>query len=68
MDLIVFIGALIVAFLVFTWLVNVMRATVSAAITVAIVVLILQIFFGVNHTAILNALSDMWNAILNAFQ
>jgi len=47
MDLIVFIAALIVAWLVFTALIRVVKTTLSTALTVAAIVLILQLGLGV---------------------
>ncbi|AFZ30303.1 hypothetical protein Glo7428_1747 [Gloeocapsa sp. PCC 7428] len=46
-DLIVLIAALVVAWLVFTALMRVVKTTLSTALTVAAIVLILQIGFGV---------------------
>ncbi|OKH27872.1 hypothetical protein NIES1031_07970 [Chroogloeocystis siderophila 5.2 s.c.1] len=46
-DLIVLIAALVVAWLVFTALIRVVKTTLSTALTVAAIVLILQIGFGV---------------------
>ena len=46
-DLIIWIGALIVAGLVLTWLLKVVKATITTAISVAIIVLILQLVFGI---------------------
>jgi succinate-acetate transporter protein len=68
MDLIVFLGALLIAFLVFTWLLRVARATFSVAITIALVVLVLQLLFGVSGASLLNVLGDIWNWILNLFR
>ncbi len=46
-DLIILIAALIVAWLVFTALIRVVKTTLSTALTIAAIVLILQIGFGV---------------------
>ncbi|MBE9228420.1 hypothetical protein IQ264_23650 [Phormidium sp. LEGE 05292] len=46
-ELIVLIAALIVTFLVFTWLIKVVKATIQTALTIALLVLILQIVFGI---------------------
>lgn len=46
-ELIVLIAALIVTFLVFTWLIKVAKATIQTALTIALLVLILQIVFGI---------------------
>ena len=47
LNLIIWIGALIVTFLVFTWLIKIVKATISTAISIAIIVLILQLLFGI---------------------
>ena len=46
-QLVLLIAALAVAWLVFTWLVNVVKTTVKTAIIVAAIVLVLQIVFGI---------------------
>ncbi|MFB2897289.1 hypothetical protein ACE1CI_30605 [Aerosakkonemataceae cyanobacterium BLCC-F50] len=51
-ELIVLIAALIVTFLVFTWLIKVVKATVQTALTIALLVLILQIVFGIGPNQI----------------
>lgn len=47
LELIISVAALIVAGLVFTWLLKVVKATLSTAISIAIIVLILQLAFGI---------------------
>jgi type IV secretory pathway TrbL component len=47
MELAIVIGAILVSFLVFTWLIKVVQATLKTAITVAIILLILQLVFGI---------------------
>jgi len=56
-ELIVLIAALIVTFLVFTWLIKVVKATVQTAITIALLVLILQLVFGIGP-------SQLWQKII----
>lgn len=56
-ELIVLIAALIVTFLVFTWLIKVVKATVQTALTIALLVLILQIIFGIGP-------SQLWQKII----
>lgn len=46
MNLILLIAAIVIAFLVFTWLLKVVKATLSAALTIAAIVLLLA-FFGI---------------------
>lgn len=47
MEIAIVIGAILVSFLVFTWLLKVVRATLKTAISVAIILLILQLVFGI---------------------
>lgn len=54
MSLVLLIGSLVVAMLVFTLLFRIVRAALGTAITLVIVVLILQYVFGIT-------IDDMWN-------
>lgn len=45
--IILLIAALVVSILVFMWLLRVVKATITTAITIAIVVLLLQLVFGI---------------------
>lgn len=47
LDLIVIVAALVVSWLVFTWLIKVVNATVKTAFAIAIFVLVLQLAFGI---------------------
>lgn len=47
MELAIAIGAVLVSFLVFTWLLKVVRATLRTAILVALILLVLQLLFGI---------------------
>ena len=46
-DLIVIIAAIIVAWLIFTWSIKVLKASISTALSIALIALILQIFLGI---------------------
>ncbi len=46
-DLIVIISAIIVAWLLFTWSIKVLKASISTALSIAIIALILQLFLGI---------------------
>ncbi|MDA0672718.1 MAG: hypothetical protein O3C67_03310 [Cyanobacteria bacterium] len=56
MEIAVIIGAIVVSFLVFTWLLKVVRATLKTAILVAGILLALQIIFGIGP-------SNVWDQI-----
>jgi uncharacterized membrane protein (UPF0182 family) len=55
-ELIILIAALIVSWLVFTALIKVVKTTVSTAIAIAAIVLVLQLVFGINP-------QDLWQQI-----
>jgi len=56
-DLIIVVAALVVAWLVFSWLIQVVKASMKTAITVAVIVLILQLFLGIGP-------QDLWEQIM----
>lgn len=56
-DLIILLAALIVSWLVFTALIKVVKTTVSTAIAIAAIVLVLQLVFGINP-------QDLWQQII----
>lgn len=58
MELIILIASLLVSWLVFTWLVKVLKASIGTAISIAIVVLILQLAFGIGP-------QELWQQIIN---
>ena len=58
-ELIVLIAALIVTFLVFTWLIKVVKATVQTALTIALLVLILQIVFGIGPSQLWQKITEL---------
>lgn len=64
-DLIVFIAALIVAWLVFTALIRVVKTTLSTALTVAAIVLILQIGLGVQPQQLWQQIVELPQIIRN---
>jgi hypothetical protein len=61
MSLILLIGAVIVSVLVFGFLLKVVRAAIGTAVMIALVVLLLQIFFGIG-------LGDLWQQIIELWQ
>jgi nitrate/nitrite transporter NarK len=60
-ELILLLAALIVAALVFTALINFVKTTVKTAILVALVILALQLFFGIGF-------QEVWNQVLQIIQ
>jgi hypothetical protein len=56
------IGAsLLVAFIVFGWMLKVVKATIGTALAIAGVVLALQLFFGIGPGEIWSQLVQLWN-------
>ena len=55
-ELIILIAALIVSWLVFTALIKIVKTTVTAAIAIAGIILILQLVFGIGY-------QDLWEQI-----
>lgn len=60
MNWILLIAALIVSFLVFTWLVRVVKATIKTAILIALIVLALQLLFGIGPTDLWEQVNGLW--------
>lgn len=67
-ELIILIAALIVSWLVFTALVKVVKTTVSTAITIAAIVLVLQLVFGVAPQELWQQITQLpqilWNLVM----
>ncbi len=47
MEIVVVVGAVLISFLVFTWLLKVVRATLKTAFMAALILLGLQLLFGI---------------------
>ncbi|WP_204102222.1 MULTISPECIES: hypothetical protein [Spirulina sp. CCY15215] len=56
-NLIILIAAIIVTWLVFTWLIKIVKVSIKTALTIAAIVLILQLVFGIGP-------KDLWEQIL----
>ena len=57
-ELIILLASILITWLVFTWLIKVLKASLGTAIAIAVVVLVLQIVFGINN-------QQIWQQILN---
>jgi hypothetical protein len=55
------IASLLVAFFVFGWLLKVAKATIGTALAIALVVLGLQLFFGVGPEELWLQMTQLWN-------
>jgi F0F1-type ATP synthase membrane subunit a len=66
MDLVILIAAILVAIAVFTWLLRVVKATLNTALSIAVVVLITQLVFGIGPGELFAYLQQFWQAIWNS--
>lgn len=55
-QIIIFVAAIVVSWLAFTALLKVLKTTITTAITIAAIILILQIIFGITYL-------DLWQQI-----
>lgn len=60
-DLIVIIAAIVVAWLIFTWSIKVLKASISTALSIALIALILQIFLGIGF-------EEVWQKLIQFAQ
>ncbi len=67
MEPVLIIAALIVSFLVFTFLFRVAKSAISTAITIAVVVLLLQLVFGVRPGELWEQIISLWRGLLQNF-
>jgi hypothetical protein len=63
MNLILLMAAIVVTFLVFTWLVKVMKATIGTALLIAAIVLVAQLLFGIGPGQIWQQVSQFFQAV-----
>ena len=56
-ELIILIAAILVTWLVFTWLIKIVKVSLKTALTIAAIVLILQLAFGIGP-------QDLWEQIV----
>lgn len=66
-DLIVIIAAVIIAWLIFTWLLQVLKASISTALTIAFIALILQIFLGIGFEEVWQKLAQFAETVQQFF-
>ncbi|MCT7948560.1 hypothetical protein NG798_02030 [Ancylothrix sp. C2] len=68
LELITIIAALIVSWLVFTALVSLLKTTLKTAFTVALIVLILQLGFGIGPQQLWQHIIQLPQTLLDQFQ
>ncbi|MGB3494484.1 MAG: hypothetical protein WBA57_17280 [Elainellaceae cyanobacterium] len=64
MDIILLIAACVISYLVFAWLINVVKATAKTAVAIALLVLVIQILFGIGPSDIMQTLANLWGGIV----
>lgn len=57
-SLIILLASMLITWLVFTWLVKVLKVTIGTAFVIAVIFLVLQIVFGINN-------QQIWVQIIN---
>jgi hypothetical protein len=68
LQLIVSIAAIVIAWLVFTWLVKVLKASLATALSIAAIVLGLQLWFGVAPEQLKQEVLNLPQTIFQLFQ
>lgn len=63
MDLVILIAAILVAIAVFTWLIKVVKATLTTALAIAFIVLVLQLLFGIGPGDLLAQMQALWQGL-----
>lgn len=68
MNWILLIGAIVVAWLVFTGLLNILKTTVTTAITIAAIVLALQLIVGIGPQQLIDTILNLPRLAIEAIQ
>lgn len=68
MDLIILVGAIIITWLLFSWLIKVIKTSLSTAVIIALLVLFLQLFFGVEPQQLWQQIQQFPDIIKNIFK
>lgn len=66
-ELIILLASLLITWLVFSWLIKVVKASLSTALAIAAVVLVLQIVFGINNQQIWQQIINLPQTLLDLF-
>ncbi|NJN60438.1 MAG: hypothetical protein HC795_01870 [Coleofasciculaceae cyanobacterium RL_1_1] len=64
-QLMLFFGALIVSWLIFAWLMNVVKTTLSTALMLAALIMLLQVGFGIDIPMLLKAIFALPQILLD---
>ena len=66
-ELITVIAGVIITWLIFTWFIKVFHASLKTALTIAIILFFLQMFFGIRYQEIWQELSKLVQDLLMKF-
>ena len=66
-ELITVIAGVIITWLIFTWFIKVFQASLKTALTIAIILFFLQMFFGIRYQEIWQELSKLVQDLLMKF-
>lgn len=67
-NLILLVAALLVSWLVFRWLFTVIKSSASTALAIAVILLILQLAFGINSQELFQEIMNLPQTIQDLFQ
>ena len=67
-NLILLVAALLVSWLVFRWLFTVVKSSASTALSIAVILLILQFAFGINSQELFKEIMNLPQTIQGLFQ
>ncbi|AHB87559.1 hypothetical protein NK55_00875 [Thermosynechococcus sp. NK55a] len=62
-ELLITVGAIVISWFVLRWLITVLKVTLGTAIKIALVVFLLQIFFGIGPDRLGEQLQLLWSQV-----
>ena len=66
-ELIILLASLLITWFIFNWLIKVLKASIGTAIAIALVVLVLQLVFGINNQQIWEQIINLPQTLLDLF-
>ena len=67
-NLILLVAALLVSWLIFRWLFTVVKSSASTALSIAVILLILQFAFGINSQELFQEIMNLPQTLQDLFQ
>ncbi|NEO83913.1 MAG: hypothetical protein F6J87_06575 [Spirulina sp. SIO3F2] len=68
MEIVLLLAALLIAWGVFTWLVKVVKASVQTALGIAVVLVIIQVGFGIGPQQLWQQITNLPQTVFNMLQ